>query len=911
MTPSRFRRALLPAILAALALATAPPALAQPAAGPPPLLDRALFFGDAEVSGTQLSPDGAAVAFVKPFQGARNVWVVPAGEPFEAARPVTADRKPVDAYFWSADGQFVLYVQDKGGDENFRLYAVAVDAAPEPGTGVPPARDLTPVDGVQARIVHVPRSEPGALYVALNDRDPQLHDLYRVDLATGERRLVMQNPGGVLAWTFDGADRLRLASRVTDDGDTEVLRVTPDGTLGGVVYACSVEEACGPEAFHPDGRRVYLQTNRGDRDLLELVLLDPDTGEEALVERDPEGEVDFGGMVLSRPDRRLVGTVYDGDRERVYWSDPAYAADYDFLRARLAAEGLAGAAVVPVSRTEDDGRWLVLATSDTDPGAVYLFDRDARTVAFQYRPRPGLPAEHLAARRPVRYRSSDGLEIPAYLTLPQGLAPTRLPVVVVPHGGPWHRDSWGYDPWAQFLANRGYAVLQPNFRGSTGYGKAFLNAGNGEWGRLMQDDVSAGVRYLVGEGIADPERVAVLGASYGGYATLAGLAFTPELYAAGVDIFGVSSIPSWIASFPAYWRPVMRMVETRVGDVTDPADRARLEAASPLFAADRIVDPLLVVQGANDPRVPKPESDQIVAAVRDRVPVEYLVFDDEGHGFSNPANYQAAMAVVERFLARHIGGRHQPEVPAEIATRLAEVTVDPASVVLPDAGAVAAAATAELPGPVRPLPTGTARYAVTIAVAGQEIPMTLVREVREDGDAVVVDDRVASPMGAFSDVERLDRATLRPRTRRLDQGPAVTELAFGDGAVTGTVTAGGQSDPVDVALGAPVLGGTVVLGALPLAEGFGAVYRQFDLTTRAVEVRRLTVEARETVEVPAGRFETFRVVLRPADGAPGERTLWVTDDGRVVKETAVLPEMNGAVMTMVLSEPVAAPGGVN
>jgi dipeptidyl aminopeptidase/acylaminoacyl peptidase len=362
----------------------------------------------------------------------------------------------------------------------------------------------------------------------------------------------------------------------------------------------------------------------------------------------------------------------------VHWKNRDWESDFRRVEKQVPGKELRGTSV-----TADDRMWLVVAYSDTEPGETYLFDRNTKKLTLQFRLREKLDRSYLAPMKPVRYESSGGLEIPAYLTLPKGVAAKNLPAILVPHGGPWGRDVWGYSGLVQFLANRGYAVLQPNFRGSTGYGKKFLDLGNREWGQKMQDDVTWGAKYLFQKGIADPKRIGIMGGSYGGYATLAGVAFTPDMYAAAVDIVGPSNLMTLIQSIPPYWEQIRAMFYKRMGDPTTPEGKAQLERQSPLNAAAKIRTPLLVVQGANDPRVNKKESDQIVVALRDRgLPVEYLVAPDEGHGFARPINNMAMYAAAEKFLAKHLNGRYQPDMPPEVSARLKEISVDPKSVVL-------------------------------------------------------------------------------------------------------------------------------------------------------------------------------------------------------------------------------------
>jgi dipeptidyl aminopeptidase/acylaminoacyl peptidase len=441
-----------------------------------------------------------------------------------------------------------------------------------------------------------------------------------------------------------------------------------------------VLESCDALKFGLDGKQVYLETNAGaaPSDLTRLALLDVSTGKETPVESDPQRRVDLGSARFSDWTDKLLYTTYVDDRIRRVFKDKAIEADFKVVQARFPGRDVSFG-----SSTRDERRWIVSTDADVEPGEVFLYDRKDRTLTRLYRIFERLPRESLVPMKAVRYRSSDGLEIPAYLSVPQGVPARGLPAVIFPHGGPWSRDTWGYRTFAQFLANRGYAVLQPNFRGSTSYGRKFLDAGNRQWGDKMQDDLTWGARYLVEQGIADGKRIAIMGGSYGGYATLAGVAFTPDVYAAGVSIVGPSNLLTLLGTIPAYWEPIRVLFHTRMGDPNTPEGKAQLVRQSPLGSAARIKVPLLVIQGANDPRVKKAESDQIVVALRDRgFPVEYIVAPDEGHGFARPVNNMAAYAAAEKFLARHVGGRYQESMPEDVAERLKILTVDPGSVVL-------------------------------------------------------------------------------------------------------------------------------------------------------------------------------------------------------------------------------------
>ena len=408
---------------------------------PPPIIDRELFFGDPEIVGAQISPDGVFIAFIKPFKGTRNIWVKRTAELFASAKPLTADTKrPVDWYFWSRDGKYVLFAQDQAGDENFNVYAVNPADSPAAGQDVPAVRNLTDVKGVAAWISAVPRSEPDTLYVGLNDRDPAWHDLYGVKISTGERTLMRKNTERITSWVFDLKDRLRLATRSAENGDTEVLHLDNKGFAK--VYSCNVFETCGLVRYHKDGERTYFITNKGNN-LIRLELFNPATGKEELVDSDPLDRVDNSNAWFSEVTDDLIATIYEDERIRIYWKDKAFEADYKLLQERLP-----GKEIDLDSWTKDEQLWLVSARSDTEPGETYLFDRNTKKLTLQYRVRDKLTRSHLAPMKAVRYNSSDGLEIPAYLTLPKGVEPKRLPAILLPHGGPWGRDSWGYNGFA-------------------------------------------------------------------------------------------------------------------------------------------------------------------------------------------------------------------------------------------------------------------------------------------------------------------------------------------------------------------------------------------------------------------------------------------------------------------------------
>ena len=866
--------------------------------GLPPLIDRELIFGDPEISGAQLSPDGKYLAFQRPWKGTRNIYVKGVDEPFSAARLLTAEpKRPIAGYLWSRDSKYILFAKDNDGDENFNVYVVSPGAMPAAGADAPAARDLTGLKGIRVMLVDVPKNDPDTVYIGLNDRDKAWHDLYKLKLSTGEKTLVRKNTERIAGWGFDLQGSLRLATRSAENGDTEILRVDADKFTK--MYSCNVFESCNTIRFQKDGKRVYMETNKGaERDLSALVLFDPETGKTETVESDPLNKVDFGWPVFSEATEELAITSYMDDRVRLYFKDKGFEADFKWLRKRLP-----GKEVSRASSTMDEQVWLVSASSDTEPGETYIFDRKTHKLTLQYKVREKLPRGDLAEMRPVRYKSSDGLEIPAYLTLPKGVPGKNLPTIIFPHGGPWGRDVWGYNGYAQFFANRGYAVLSMNFRGSTGYGKKFLDGGNNEWGRKMQDDVTWGAKYLVTEGIADPKRVGIFGGSYGGYATLAGVAFTPDLYAAAVDLFGPSNLITLMESIPPYWEAGRQMFYQRMGNPTTPEGKALLIERSPLTSAGKIKTPLMIAQGANDPRVNHAESEQIVVALRDRgFPVEYLLIPDEGHGFARPVNNMAALMATERFFARYLDGRYQAGGTPEVTARLKEVTVDPKTVVLAkkvDPSSVSA------PMLAMDLQPGTFKYQAKLEVGGQQIALKVSTTIAEDGGSWTATDVMDTPNGTVTEISTLEKRTLIVRKLNLKQGPVAVDLNFGGDKATGNMSLSGQDRTVSVDLGGPLFaeaaGAKQSIACLPLAEGYSTTFRNFDAQKQKVKLMQLKVSGVESITVPAGSFEAYKVEISSADGGTDKETLWVAREShKAVKESAVLPSMGGAVLTQEL-----------
>jgi dipeptidyl aminopeptidase/acylaminoacyl peptidase len=612
--------------------AGAPAALAQ--SDSIPMKD---FFRHPDRAYFRISGDGKTLSFMQPWERRMNIYVQRVGSKSAPVRITAEKDRDIPDYFWKGADR-VVYTKDFGGDENDHV--VVVDRR----GGEP--KDVTPYPGVKAQIIDALVEFPDRMLIGLNQRVKEVFDAYELDLATGKLTLVAENPGNITAWGADHAGRIRYAIATDGVDQTYLYRETARAPFKPVLKT-TFRDQFAPQVFTADNRKLYVASNLG-RDKVAIVLVDPATAKEERVVyvRD---DVDASGVVWSRARKRAAYVGYTTWKTERHYLDP----DAERLFERLEAK-LAGYEVVVQSTTDDESRLIVAATNDRTQGARYLYDRKADRLTKLGDVTPWLPEARMAAVKPITYTTRDGLTVNGYLTLPNGVTPKALPVVVNPHGGPWFRDAWGFNPEVQFLANRGYAVLQVNYRGSTGYGRKFWEASFKQWGFKMQDDITDGVEWLVKEGIADPKRVCIYGASYGGFATLSGLTQTPDLYACGVDYVGVSNLFTFMKTIPPYWKPYLEMIHEMVGDPEK--DKALLTAGSPALNADRIKVPLLIAQGARDPRVNKDESDQMVAALKARrIDVPYIVKDNEGHGFRNEENQFAFYEAMEKFLEKYIG----------------------------------------------------------------------------------------------------------------------------------------------------------------------------------------------------------------------------------------------------------------
>ncbi|QIQ86829.1 MAG: S9 family peptidase [Erythrobacter sp.] len=617
-----------------------------------PIIPRDHLFGNPTRAQGRISPDGKWLSWLAPHEGVLNIWLAPADDPDAAKVMTKATARPIREHFWAPDAKSIGYIQDKDGDENFLLYRIDVETGEE--------RAMTPFENTRVQIVGASHTIKDKVLVGLNNRDPQFHDVYRLDLNTGEMELVYEN-NSYAGFMADDTLTLRMAMRQNEAGGTDYFRVTGGEVEDEPFESTAMEDSLttSPAGYTADGSVLYWIDSRG-RNTAALYAQDTATGERTLIAEDDKA--DIGGTIRNQDTGEVQG--YSVDYLKTEWTaiDAGIGAALDWLGERL--EGEFGIA----SRTDDDRTWIVWNDPVTAPMRTFIFDRDAETLEPFFVSRPELEGAPLQPMHPLEIESRDGLTLVSYLTLPPGSDPegtgrpgSALPMVLLVHGGPWARDGYGFDAIHQMLANRGYAVLSVNFRGSTGFGKDFLNAANKQWGLAMHDDLIDAVRWAVGEGIAEENKVAIMGGSYGGYATLAGLAFTPEVFACGVDIVGPSNLETLLSTIPPYWAPMVKIFHERMGNPDTEEGLALLRAASPLHKAEKITKPLLIAQGANDPRVKQAESDQIVGAMKEAgIPVTYVLYPDEGHGFARPENSIAFFAIAENFLAECLGGRAEP-----------------------------------------------------------------------------------------------------------------------------------------------------------------------------------------------------------------------------------------------------------
>ncbi|MEM7453873.1 MAG: S9 family peptidase [Planctomycetota bacterium] len=618
------------------------------------LIPREVLFGNPEKATARISPDGKMLAWRAPQNGVMNVWIAPL-ENLEDARCITDDKTTgISQFFWAYTNNHMMYLQDDNGDEDFHLYVVDLQTDE--------VKDLTPYESISAQVYGTSHLHPEEVLVGVNDRGQHwFHDVHRVNIISGEREIVVENDQFV-GFVADNDYNIKAAVTFTPQAELMIFKKDDASDSGwSELMTIGAEDVMttSPAGIDKTGDIMYMIDSRG-RDTAAMKTFNLETGEMDTVFA--TDKADIAGAMIHPTENTIQAVSYNYDRVTWEVMDEAVAADLEILK------GVEDGEVDVTSRTLDDTKWTVAYTLDDGPVKFYLYDRPTQEATFLFSHRPELENIELAKMHPVIIKSRDGLDLVSYLTLPvesdpeaSGRPANAMPMVLLVHGGPWARDEWGYNTLHQLLANRGYAVLSVNYRGSTGFGKNFINAANMEWAGKMHDDLIDAVNWAVEEGVAIEDKVAIMGGSYGGYATLVGLTFTPDQFACGVDIVGPSSLISLMENPPPYWMPIMPMMQTRVGDYTSEEGREFLQTRSPLFKVDEITRPLLIGQGANDPRVKQEESDQIVAAMQEKkIPVTYMLYPEEGHGFDRPENNISFFAVSEVFLATHLGGRYQP-----------------------------------------------------------------------------------------------------------------------------------------------------------------------------------------------------------------------------------------------------------
>lgn len=613
-----------------------------------PMIPRKVLFDNPDRAAVRISPDGTRISYLAPLDGVLNVWVAPLND-LQAAKPVTRDAvRGIRMYFWAFTSRHILYLQDKAGDENWRLYGVNLESGQ--------TKDLTPLEGVQVQVLEVSPKFPDEILAGINDRNPQLHDVYRIHIDTAERTLVEENTQGFASYMADEDFNLRLAMMMKPDGSSDFFKRADGGWEP--LFNIPMEDtlSTNPIGFDRGGQTMYLTDSRG-RNTAALFTYDLASGRQTLISEHPLS--DMNDVMIHPHEKTLLAVAFYYEKKEWQVLDPAVADDLAYLKTVAHGDGEV------VSWTRDLSKWIVAYTLDNAPVTYYYYDRAARKAKYLFTNRKALEGYKLSSMHPVVVTARDGLKLVNYYTLPYEYEgydkPDHpLPMVLFVHGGPWGRDEWGYHPYHQMLANRGYMVLSVNFRASTGFGKEHLNAGNLEWAGKMHHDLLDSVNWAIREGMADPNSIAIMGGSYGGYATLVGLTFTPDIFACGVDIVGPSNLITLINSVPPYWMPTIELFAKRMGDHRTEEGQALLTSRSPLTFVDRIKRPLLIGQGANDPRVNQAESDQIVEAMKEKnIPVTYILYPDEGHGFARPENNISFTAVAEAFLAKHLGGRYE------------------------------------------------------------------------------------------------------------------------------------------------------------------------------------------------------------------------------------------------------------
>ncbi|MFI5156346.1 MAG: S9 family peptidase [Chitinophagales bacterium] len=866
-----------------------------------PLIDRELFFNYPDIRNPKLSPDGKMIAFLKTSKGVLNIWVKNVGEPISKAKILTTSEEPLNEFFWTADSRYILFAHNIWENENYNVYAVDPTEPADSVSGIPNVRNITPVDTVSTIIYMLSKKNPDIAWVGVNNRDKHWFDLYTLEISTGTMKLNRRNRDSISRWIFDWDENPRIGVRFRSrDSTTEILRLNKDGSSS-KIFDCSVLEEAEPICFSSDNQWIYIRTNKGeDQDLIKVIMLDPSTMKKVDTDQDPLNKVDLDQFVVSGHSHEPIFTSYADNRRRIYWKDSSLASDYHFLQRKYP-----GREISFIGFSENDSLLLFSTGADDKLTQVYLFDRNQKQLSLQYTVQNGLKAyeSHFSKMEPIVYQSSDGASISGYLTMPKGLGAKNLPVIILPHGGPWESDRWGFNHIVQWLANRGYAVLQMNFRGSAGFGKKFLNAGNKQWGLLIQDDITWGVNELISKGIADPKRIGILGCNFGGYAALAGLTFTSDVYAAGVDINGPSNLVSTYNAIPTSWSGTRKIFQDRVGDISPNPARNLLLRQSPVIYDTSIRSPLLVVYATSDPLVTKIENDQIVATLRDSSrKVEYLTIPGDAYPFNYSENEVATFAKVESFLGRALKGRVQESMKPETAKRLKEIQVDVANLTV--GVAMPVTAMLKFPAPSSDLAAGNYNYAILVEVPGRKVPLAMNRLIMSDSaNNWVVTDRISGQMGDQSDEATYEKGNLHLETRRTLQRGKMAEYSFNGTEITTTLPDKTSSVSVEGAYLHNGAGMDLLIARLPLREGYESGFYLIGDDGRA-KLYQIRVTGRDTIN----NEPCLKVELTNADNSGISTKMWINMSHKMSYKTIVpLAALPGAKMTIALNQQPSLP----
>lgn len=867
-----------------------------------PLIDRELFFNYPEIRNGKLSPDGKMIAFLKASKGIMNIWVKNVNEPISKSRVLTTSDYPLSDFSWTADSKLILFAHSIWENENFNVYAVdpneSVDSLSD---GTPTVRNLTPLDSVSTVLYQVSRKNPDIAWVGVNNRDKKWYDLYSLEISSGSLKLIRRNKDSITRWMFDWTENPQVGIRYrSNDSTAEFLRLNKDGSST-KIFESSVFDITGPLNFSSDNQWLYIKSNKGqNQDLVKLIMLNISSMKMVDVEEDPLHKVDLEACFFSSATHEPIFTTYTDDRIRTYFKDSSLESDFQFLQKKYP-----GRQIRFLDFSDNDSLILFSTEADDRLPQVYLLDRNQKQASLQYIPQAGLrPYEsHFSKMQPIVYQSSDGSNISGYLTLPRGFASRNLPVVVVPHSGPWSRDYWGFNNVVQWLANRGYAVLQTNYRGSAGFGKKFLNAGNRQWGTLMQDDITWGVNELIGRGIADPKRVGILGANFGGYAVLAGLTFTADVYAAGVDINGPSNLLLTFSSLPPSWSGTRKIFQTRVGDTSNTSARNLLVKQSPMLADTSIRTPLMIVYGTNDPMVTKNENDHIVVTMRDsNRKVEYLILPGDSYPFTNITNEMATVARIENFFGKYLRGRSQESMKPETARRLKEIQQDIANTTV--GVALPVTAMASFPTPTTDLATGNYNYTILVEVPGRRVPLAMSRLIMSDSaNNWVVTDQITGQTGDQADEATYQKGTLKPEIRRTQQRGKIAEYSFNGTEITSTLPDKTVSASVDGAYLHDGAGMDLLIARLPLKEGYRSGFYLIGDDGKA-KLYQIKVIGKDTIN----NEPCLIVELTNADNTGISTKLWINMDHKMAYRMIVpLAAIPGSRMTIVLNQQPSLP----